>query len=589
MKRKTMFTCIVLIIALICNSLYVHGDPKKFEPEQEKLLEMGEATITVIKKDIDYDEIMNRFKERYPLEYETYYEAKYGDDISTKENEKIGGDLLQSAIEIKRSLFREEYSKTNSEFIQRYAAKSEIVFLSEYSPMVIVKATHDEILNLFNAEETLYVEEFKNLEGKNESLGLANLISRADYLRDTIGLTGTGVKIGMVEAEGVPDASVINLSSANLFFKSGDTNPDLHATLVARIMVGADSTGSNDGIAPNASLYCCKGKYTSTFLSGVEWLINSGVNVINASMGFGGTGTYDTLSAWVDHIAVMHDIHFVKSAGNDNGNNKYVTSPGMAYNAMTVGGLNPTDGDDWDDVDRFLLAGFSCYNETGTYRPEKPNLIADAIDFWGFSGTSYAAPQVAATIAQLCCYDSVFKTKQSTVGSILMASAARKAGSSGPGEVGDTFSTNDRIDSNPQISEKEGAGILDSRWAYEVANNGMCWSPTIYDASFPYTKNFTITATPYQYVRVCIFWLKQNSLTNHTNSSTTQTPFSNLKLTVKDPNGSIVGSSDTTYSNYEIVQFASTVSGTYTITIEDLGGNTGKEYVGIAVWYGNQP
>ena len=57
MKRKTMFTCIVLIIAPICNSLYVHGDPKKFEPEQEKLLEMGEATITVIKKDIDYDEM----------------------------------------------------------------------------------------------------------------------------------------------------------------------------------------------------------------------------------------------------------------------------------------------------------------------------------------------------------------------------------------------------------------------------------------------------------------------------------------------------------------------------------------------------
>ena len=50
--------------------------------------------------------------------------------------------------------------------------------------------------------------------------------------------------------------------------------------------------------------------------------------------------------------------------------------------------------------------------------------------------------------------------------------------------------------------------------------------------------------------------------------------------------GTLVASSSTIHSNFEIVQFVPTVSGTYTIQIQDSGGRTGSDYIGIAMWSG---
>jgi len=62
-------------------------------------------------------------------------------------------------------------------------------------------------------------------------------VSRADYVRDTFGNSGSGVKIGMIEAEGVPDTENAYLSGASITCRPGDTTVVDHATLVALIMV----------------------------------------------------------------------------------------------------------------------------------------------------------------------------------------------------------------------------------------------------------------------------------------------------------------------------------------------------------------
>lgn len=69
-------------------------------------------------------------------------------------------------------------------------------------------------------------------------------------------------------------------------------------------------------------------------------MISQGVNVITASRSIGGDGlnTYGSMSQWLDHIAYNHDIHFVKSAGNEGTDG--VTSWGMAYNILTVGNID---------------------------------------------------------------------------------------------------------------------------------------------------------------------------------------------------------------------------------------------------------
>lgn len=341
--------------------------------------------------------------------------------------------------------------------------------------------------------------------------------------------------------------------------------------------------GDDNGLAPDAQLFSTGYSDTATLYTGIDWLIGQGVNVINMSAGADFGGAYDARSRWVDHIAVNDDVHFVGAAGNS-GPDGYVVSPSMAYNAITVGGFDDRNSE-YHDAHIWPNPAFPSFEETGSTRPEKPNLVAPAKNIWaisGFeSGTSWAAPQVTGTIAQICSYDTALKTKQSAMGAIFAASSARKVQDvTGYGTTGGDFATVYRIEGNAQISEREGAGKLDSRWARGIAYFDHYWSYTIATGSFPYSKTVYINSSTNSYIRVAIFWLRR---INESYNEISQ--FTNLNLTVLNPSGVSVGSSTTTYGNFEIVQFHPTVSGTYTIRITKSGtNNSTQEHVGIAVW-----
>lgn len=547
--------------------------------------------VSVEFQDIDDEVVMQLLAEQYPSEYEVYVAAKnspitgsiipaVNSDISLKdgadlaESNDIDGELLQRAIEHKRQIYKELYQKYNHTLLKNYAGDPEVLFMSTYAPFAVVEVNKSTVEQMVSNESILSISKHVEGEDVTEDLNLASQITRADYVRDGYGNKGTGVKIGQIELE-VPNTSDSYLDSANIVIRPGETATSDHATEVARILVGTDGSGANDGLAPNATLYSCTYSDTSTLYSGIEWLLDQGVNVINMSAGANLNGEYATRDKWVDHIAAQHDVHFVKSAGNNAGN---ITSPGMAYNVITVGGLDAAGG---TNVASFSLCSFTSYNENGTYRAEKPNLVAPAVDIWGTSdGTSYAAPQVTGTIAQLCGLNATLKIKQSAMGAILAASAAEKVEATGDGGKGDTFLSSVRI--NAQISDKEGAGILDSRWARGIVANGNFWSHTISAESFPFEKTITINTSSSSMTRIAIFWIKRNTI-DHTTNSVTEADFADLDLYVYDPNGNLVGSSITTKSNFEIVQFKPTITGTYTIRIRAIGCED-KQHVGIAVW-----
>lgn len=251
-------------------------------------------------------------------------------------------------------------------------------------------------MQLSRSSKIVSMAAYAEKEAVPASLELANKITRADYVRDTYGNSGSGVKIGMVEGKGVPDTNDYYLSSATIYNRPGDTTVALHATEVARILVGTDPTGANDGLAPNASLYCCVSGSSTSFYSSVEWLLSSGVNIINASVSFDyaaqfPNGLYDSMNQWIDHIAVQHDVHFVIAAGNAGSGNGNISCPGMAYNAITVGGL---DAHGSDSVTGFTIASTSSYKESeGSNRPEKPNLVASSVDIWG-TGSAASGTQL---------------------------------------------------------------------------------------------------------------------------------------------------------------------------------------------------
>ena len=234
------------------------------------------------------------------------------------------------------------------------------------------------------------------------------------------------------------------------------------------------------------------------------------------------------------------------------------------------------------DITRlFELPSFSNYEECSADRAEKPNLVAPAVVIFDSSGTSVSAPQVSGTIAQLCSFKPELKVRQSAVGAILAASSAEKVEAFNSGEKGDSFAADVYVDANPQISDKEGAGILDARWARGIVYFDHYWSYGISANDFPFEKTVDIDAMQNSIIRVAIFWQKYDSLVYE--QGCVQSPLANLDLYVYAPDGSCLGSSTTLYSNFEIVQFVPHVTGEYKIDIQ-CSGTDEEEFVGIAVW-----
>ncbi len=553
--------------------------------------------VMVFLHDVAYDDVIREFATRYPDECALYVQVKENaepDVLSESDANK-----LQAAIEHKRDIYRNFYKELNGKFYCEYEKNAECIFQSQYSPMIILRTTYSIVEDMAQNDQVEWITRFYDCKIEDEGLETANVFSRADYVRDVNANRGSGVKIGMIE-ENYPTLEDDYLASANIHLRTNEACSDNeHAIIVARILVGTLSSSRNTGVAPDAELFCCKANGTAAdFYDGVEWLISQNVNIINMSMylSSGGNvshGVYDIPSKWVDHIAVTHDVHVVKSSGNRGESDKWVTSPGMAYNAITVGAYKCNGASQWNGYNSFEMACSSSYLESGSGRAEKPNIVAYGENFWTMhgdsaSGTSFSAPQVTGVIAQLCSYNASLKVQQTKVGAILMAAAVHKIDATNSGCAGSTFSTAVRVNNMAQISNKEGAGILDARWAREIVANGKCWNPTVYDDGFPYNKTITISANENSVIRVCIFWLRQNSVSNpHATGSVSTGTMSNLDLYILNPSGSIAAASTTTMGNFEIVQFTPHMTGTYTIQIRDLGGHSGKDYIGIAMWSGN--
>nr|MDD6335219.1 S8 family serine peptidase [bacterium] len=420
--------------------------------------------------------------------------------------------------------------------------------------------------------------------------------TQAAYVKNTWGNKGAGVIIGMLEDNGMPvTTDTSELTGANIVCQTIQNFTNVyrdHSTRVAAILVG-----KNNGVAPAASLYATgiEGEDTTfcEFYKRVEWLLDRGINVINMSCQLSneciaGTsngnhvqyveeGKYDQASQWVDHIAMQHDVHFVKSAGN--GDDHKITSPGMAYNIITVGSFNDnnTGTTHTDDV----LASSSCYEETQTptaNAPEKPDLVApgENITVSGLetaSGTSFAAPQVTGIIAQLISCQPSLAVQQRAVKAILLASAWRKL----PGFTG--------ISGCAFFDDKQGAGKVDSKNARYVVSSGNYMQALVNASGFPYTK--TISVGSVSSLRVALVWNKRNTITSssHVESSVTvnNPAITNFKLEVIGPNGLLV-SSDMSYGNVEIVELTSPPAGTYTIRITRISGSETQDSFALAWW-----
>lgn len=479
-------------------------------------------------------------------------------------------------IETERALYSEKMNALYKDFLKDYSKISALnekrsgkrLFLSNFAPLISAELTPVEIKQLAKDERVQSIHYSPDVELVPEGDVSVPLI-KADVVRDTIGYTGSGMKIGMIES-GLPNKNNSYFTSANIIYEPNLQNVSYtpHANRVAAIMVAKATTDENgvtyEGIVPDATLYatCYDGTGTD-WRARVEWLLRQGVHVINMSARLtdGNDGEYGTHELWVDHIALNHSVHFVKSAGNkDKYGNMQITSPGMAYNIITVGNIDDKNTLATSDDQ---IASDSRYVENSELT-NKPDLVAPGtnistavpiINEWDDDGTSFAAPHVTAVIAQLCQWHTTLRTKQDAMKAILTASINH-------GTL--------KFDFSDDEFNQYGAGVINAQEALYTINHNNYVSTsfaanTAQGTSRYYNLNVTTTGLK---KRVSLTWLKYSSVSGtHETATPTTEELPNLTLRVYDPNGTLVKISGSMTNNTELIEFTPQHQGNYQIVV----------------------
>lgn len=498
-------------------------------------------------------------------------------DLGITSLQKISKEKIDLYITTKRAKAKEAYQTKNLKFLAKYTdAETVATLVSGYAPFVIVNLDPKSITKIAKDSDVTSIDLF--VDGKKEdetAYSIPNI--NANYTRDTIGLTGSGVNIGIVES-GYANKANAQLSGQNIIFDVSDsyasTRLSTHATIVSSILVG-----NTQGIAPDATLYVVAALSRTQDYQKIEWLLDQGVTVINYSAGYSDIkGQYSDMAKWIDHVGNQHNVHFVKSAGNTTTSNYGISDPGMAYNALVAGSIYDHDSPNepyWADD---TLSTFSCYTETsGGYKPDltAPGEGITVAGYTNYSGTSFSAPHAAATLTQLIDYSGAMLTNAALLKAICAAGTFHRTAT----DYGTAYSL------SPSYSNYEGAGVVDAKAAYTIAANSNYTAVELTAAQFPYEITFNVT-TVNQPIRVALAWLKQNTISasSHAGAAVTERNLSDLDLRVINPSGITVGSSVSSANNLELVEFTPSVTGTYRIRVVGYAIQNTTEKIGIA-WY----
>lgn len=526
--------------------------------------------------------------------------------IFSTEKSTITTEKVDEYIEMERAIYAKNRNKQYELFLKDYSKMDGLrqtreekrLFFSQYAPLISTEMTPTEIKTLAKDNRVHSIYYSPKCIAEEES-DISSHVTATNYTSNTLGYTGNGIKIGMIEAKSLPEISDDYFTSSNIILDQ-NVLPSLdegkHATRVAAIMVGKSFERDGityRGIVPDATLYATYATTDAVFRNKVEWLLSQGVHVINISLGFGNTGVYDALARWIDHIAINHSVHIVKSAGNvhyDINDNPiyYISSPGMAYNSITVGSINDNNTYRHDDD---VIASNSCSLEITGNGTNKPDLVAPGANIYTAvpidyasgltaeqqtSGTSFAAPQVTAIVAQLCQYRPALRTLQDAMKAILTASISHEDFS---------FDSSDVAHIN---YDTYGAGVVNSKDAFYTAGNGRYLT-----ADFPANtaanaeRRYTLYVSPSDNkIRVSLAWLKYSTLSGtHANvSNPTDYTIADLDLYILDPNGNYIDLAISDHNNVEIIDFEPNGAGNYTIVVSHCEGSPRATYYALAWW-----
>lgn len=440
----------------------------------------------------------------------------------------------------------------------------EPTYASTIAPLVYATIDRAQLLTLARHPnvDTIY-----GPNDNRDALDTANPAHKGDVVAFW-GFDGTGASVAIVEDSRVEFGNPhLNAGATRV---PGDPNVDDHATATAGIV--ASLSAAAPGLAPGASLYSANAtSYASADIAAaLDWA--SLRDIINNS--WSGNANSRLLNDHDRHCdyLVRHVANVITTAaGNQAGScdtmTGYVTSPGKAYNGITVGAIGGSGTVTWDDDD-MLPCSSHIDPITGA---EKPEVVAQGghitstmsatpwLDDAG-SGTSFASPMVAGLAANI---EDVFPFWPERVKAIILATALQN------------------VTGNSHHSNVDGTGGIDARAGVYVASKQWGWQGSLNAADFPRDELQYCEAG--ERVRAVVCW------DSNPDSGYTVDPLeADLDLRVYGPSGTLVASSLSLSDPFEIVEFVAPESGDYRFEVDAASFAGASEYVALAVFPGSK-
>ncbi|MBU2493693.1 MAG: S8 family serine peptidase [Bacteroidetes bacterium] len=299
----------------------------------------------------------------------------------------------------------------------------------------------------------------------------------------------------------------------------GGSSQHNHGTYVMSL-IGGFSEGNLIGAAFNASFVLAKTEYIysethaeeDNYAAALQWMDSIGIDIATSSLGYSefdsGESSYTyadmngetTIVTKASNLAFERGIITVTSAGNERGGSwGYISSPGDAFNVITVGAVNNDN----------QIAYFSSFGPTSDGRI-KPEIVAQGQANWGADasngnfktgqGTSYSAPIIAGILGLLKSAYPHLNNKQ--VREIVLATGDNKE--SPNNDIGYGLLSAVRALNYPNIKFENGVYTLNKTFIKETipdpgsvklhySINGGTYSTDniIYDGSLKYSYSLT--------------------------------------------------------------------------------------------------